>query len=106
MDAGEHFVARGQPLWSSADAACAERRLRCVRATEPPIVGHLADDISEVFADIRKALVLFDRGHVEAALWEWTFGFQTHWGRHAVSAIRALHSHLSENGWDDRPAGA
>ena len=77
-----------------------------VPPTEPTIVGDLVDDISDVFADVRKGIVLFDEGHLSAAHWEWTFGFQAHWGRHAVSAIRALHVHLSENGWENRATRA
>ena len=71
-----------------------------VPPTEEPTVGDLANDISEVFADARKGLLLFDRGYVAAAIWEWTWRFQNHWGRHAACAIRVLHAHFSENGWE------
>jgi hypothetical protein len=27
----------------------------------------------------------------EAAIWEWRFHFEWHWGDHAIDALRALH---------------
>jgi hypothetical protein len=37
-------------------------------------------------------------------IWEWEFGFETHWGEHATNAIRALYwllyNHI-ENKKDD-----
>lgn len=54
-------------------------------------VGDLADDLADVFADVAQGLRLFDRGHVDDAVWSWRFALGTHWGEHATSAIRVLH---------------
>jgi hypothetical protein len=68
-----------------------------VPAQEEPTVGDLADDIADIFNDVLEGLRCFDYGRVPDAVWEWAFGFQSHWGRHASSAIRTLHAYLAEN---------
>src|SRR5262245_3334354 len=40
------------------------------------------------------ALNKYRAGRRAQALWEWGFGFEHHWGRHAAGAIRALHCWL------------
>ncbi len=62
---------------------------------EEPMVGDLADDLVEMYRDLAVGLHLHDAGFVDDALWQWGFGFQTHWGEHASSAIRALHCYLA-----------
>ena len=71
-------------------------------ATNEAVLGDLADDVSDVFADVRHGLWLFDQGREREALGEWVWSFQKHWGEHAVSAIRALHIYLGEQQWNDR----
>ena len=68
-----------------------------VPSTEEPTIGDITDDISDIFRDVRKGLWYFERGRVADAAWEWAFGFQHHWGRHAACAIRTLHAYLAEN---------
>lgn len=52
----------------------------------------LADDLADIWRDLRSALDWLDSGADPAdVLWEWRFGFETHWGLHAVQALRALH---------------
>lgn len=53
--------------------------------------GSLTDDFLDIHHDLRRGLSLFDAGHEAAAVWEWQTSFDEHWGRHAVSALRALH---------------
>ena len=55
------------------------------------VMGDIADDLLDTYKDIRTGLLLFDRGDTTEALWQWTFLHRTHWGRHAVGAIFALH---------------
>ncbi|WKA60354.1 DUF5063 domain-containing protein [Planococcus shenhongbingii] len=57
-----------------------------------PLNGCLDDDITGIYSDIKNGLVLYEQGNVKEAVWEWKFGFEVHWGEHATSAIRALHS--------------
>ena len=64
---------------------------------EEPVIGDVADDIADVYRDVVKGLRLFDAGLFDDALWEWGFGFRTHWGKHATDAIRAIHLWLASN---------
>ena len=64
---------------------------------EEPVVGDVADDIADIYRDVITGLRLFDASLVDDALWEWGFGFRTHWGKHASSAIRVLHCWLASN---------
>lgn len=57
---------------------------------EPPVCGSLSDDLLDIYSDLRRGLVAYDAGHVGAAVWEWRFHFDHHWGDHAVDALRAL----------------
>ena len=59
---------------------------------ETPVNGCLDDDILGIYSDLKKGLLLYEQGHGIEAVWEWKFGLEVHWGEHATSAIRALHS--------------
>ena len=67
-----------------------------VQHPEEPVVGDLADDLADMYRDVATGLSLFEAGSVDDAIWQWGFNFQTHWGEHASSAIRALHHYLSQ----------
>lgn len=56
-----------------------------------PVAGSLADDVLDVYSDIRRGLALWDASQTQNAIWEWRFHFDIHWGDHAVDALRALH---------------
>src|SRR3954453_1129280 len=58
---------------------------------EPPVVGSLPDNLRDIYIDLRPGLGLFDEGHTDSAGWHWKLRFDTHWGDHAVDALRALH---------------
>jgi hypothetical protein len=55
----------------------------------------LADDLADIWRDLREGLSLLEQGHVAEAVWEWRNGFDTHWGHHLLSAQRAIHSQLT-----------
>ena len=57
-----------------------------------PVSGCLDDDILDIYRDIKSGLILYEQGKHTEAIWEWKVGFEIHWGEHATSAIRALHS--------------
>ena len=59
-----------------------------------PVHHSLADDLADIYRDLKGGLDLFDSGHVIEAVWEWRFSFRTHWGQHLTGARRALHSYL------------
>ena len=63
---------------------------------DPPRVGDLADDLVAIYGDVALGLYLHQAGRADDALWQWGFGFQSHWGQHASSAIRALHGYLAQ----------
>lgn len=64
-----------------------------IEDSDEPVVGDVADDLTDMYSDLIKGLWLLDHGHMHAAAWSWKFTFDAHWGRHAVSALRALHCH-------------
>ena len=55
------------------------------------VAGSLSDDLLDVYRDVRRGLALWESGHDASAIWEWRFSFESHWGDHAVDALRALH---------------
>jgi hypothetical protein len=58
---------------------------------DEPIAGSIAADLSEIRFDLQQGLAALERGPIEAVVWEWRFGFDHHWGRHLVDALRAIH---------------
>ena len=58
---------------------------------DQPVAGSLSDDLLDVHRDIRRGLALWESQHDANAIWEWRFSFESHWGDHAVDALRALH---------------
>ncbi|WP_106532558.1 DUF5063 domain-containing protein [Planomicrobium soli] len=67
---------------------------------ETQVNGCLEDDIIDIYSNIKIGLLLYEQGHSSEAVWEWKFGFEVHWGEHATSAIRALHSLIYKLGGD------
>jgi hypothetical protein len=63
-----------------------------VMPPEQSVTGDLADDLADIYGDLREGLSLEHAGHLPEAVAAWTFSFQHHWGRHAASAINALHN--------------
>ncbi|WP_424964067.1 DUF5063 domain-containing protein [Ekhidna sp.] len=58
------------------------------------VAGDLLDDLADMYADIKPNLDLIEHGRTaeqEHALWELKFFFETHWGKHAVDALRTLY---------------
>jgi hypothetical protein len=59
-----------------------------------PVCGDLVDDLGDIYRDIKRALVIFDLDTAAAkddAMWQLKFGFENHWGRHALGALMAIH---------------
>jgi hypothetical protein len=61
-------------------------------ASEVEVMGSLSDDLQDIYRDVRSGLLKWDRGEAGAALWEWRFNFEGHWGEHTTSALRALYA--------------
>jgi len=55
-----------------------------------PGVGDIADDLADIWRDLRGGLELYQKGNYAAAAWEWRESFNIHWGRHASRALYAF----------------
>lgn len=62
--------------------------------TEPsaPETSTLADELTDVYRDVRWGLRLWEEERYEEAVRAWRLGFSQHWGVHALDAVRALHA--------------
>ncbi len=61
--------------------------------------GDLLDDLTDIHADLRHGLTVWDRGTPQArteAVWHWRLMFKAHWGKHAVDALTVLHQLCTE----------
>jgi hypothetical protein len=63
-----------------------------------PVAGSLSDDLLDVYRDVRRGLALWEARQHANAIWEWRFFFESHWGDHAVDALRALHRACGQGG--------
>jgi hypothetical protein len=57
-----------------------------------PVTGSLADDLADIYRDLQDGFAALRNGATANALWQWKFGFETHWGKHAVEAMYALYN--------------
>jgi hypothetical protein len=65
---------------------------------EPDLcTGDLADDLADIWRDIRSGLDVYDAGHVDGAVHEWREHFCIHWGRHAARALNITEYWISRN---------
>ena len=67
---------------------------------QTPVCGSLSDDIADIYRDVVTGLREYQAGRRNAALREWGFLLQIHWGEHATGAIRALHRWLTVNSFE------
>jgi len=59
-----------------------------------PVCGDLVDDLGDIYQDVKRALLIFELDTPAAredAIWQLKFGFENHWGRHAIGALTAVH---------------
>lgn len=61
------------------------------RKSQKPVAGSLADDLTDVWRDMSQGLRALEAGSAwKDVAWEWRFGLDTHWGKHAAEALRVL----------------
>jgi hypothetical protein len=60
-----------------------------------PAFGVLADDLTDIYRDLKTCLVLFDEGKTAEALAQWRLNFLTNWGYHLAGAQHVLHSYFA-----------
>jgi hypothetical protein len=58
---------------------------------EEPTVGDLADDLLDIYSDVRTGLAHWNAGEFVHAAFHWKFTWGVHWGRHATGALQAMH---------------
>jgi hypothetical protein len=71
----------------------------------PEVTGDIIDDLSDLHDDLAAGLMEWRKGNPGEALWRWRFSFESHWGEHVTSALRAL---FALSAWHEVPwpAGA
>ncbi len=57
---------------------------------EEPVVADLADDLADIWKDVKRGLLLYDSGAPERAAWHSSNHYSFHWGHHATAALYAL----------------
>ena len=60
------------------------------------IPGSLADDIADIYGDLKEGLVRSEtqQAQPEDIIWSWRLLFYSHWGKHAIDALLAIHFRL------------
>jgi hypothetical protein len=62
--------------------------------SEGPVVGSLAENISDIYQDLKDFLILYQTGTSEVmndSLWECGLNFETFWGQKLLNSLRAIH---------------
>jgi hypothetical protein len=68
-----------------------------VTDSEGPVVGSLAENISDIYQDLKDFLILYQTGTSEImndALWECSLNFETFWGQKLLNSLRAIHKFI------------
>lgn len=68
------------------------------RTDNEAIYGSLADDIADIYRDLKNGLALRESNEVSAYIivFDWQFKYWSHWGKHAIDALRVIHFILEE----------
>jgi hypothetical protein len=65
--------------------------------TEGPVVCSLAEDMADIYQDMKNFLLLYQTGTKEVmndALWECRMNFENFWGQKLVNSLRAIHKFI------------
>ena len=63
-----------------------------VKSREKPIRWSISDDLADIWKDLKQGLLALETGTPEAdVVFHWRLEFTSHWGRHAVDALAAIH---------------
>lgn len=63
-----------------------------------PVTGSLADDLTDIYYDLKSGLVRQQRiGDSWATLRDWQSGYSLHWGQHLIDAERHLYTLTARN---------
>jgi hypothetical protein len=65
--------------------------------SEGPVVGSLAENISDIYQDLKDFLILYQTGTSEImndAIWECVLNFESFWGQKLLNSMRAMHNFI------------
>jgi hypothetical protein len=68
--------------------------------TDSASIADVAEDLADIYRDIKRGLAQYERGAHAAAAWEWSLHFHAHWGRNALAALSALHAWRSQQAFE------
>ena len=57
---------------------------------EENVCGSLSDDFGDIYKELKTGIMLYEKGYINNAFWNWKWSFENHWSYHAVDAMRAL----------------
>ncbi len=60
--------------------------------TQELTLGNAIDDLADIARDLSGVLWHMEQGAVNDAIWDFRFGYETHWGMHLHQLRRYLHS--------------
>lgn len=55
------------------------------------VVGDLHDDFLDIVQGLSAGIKEYENGCINNAIFDWKLGLDTHWGKHLVDALVALH---------------
>ena len=64
--------------------------------TSNAMMGDAVDDLADIYADLRGVAWLLENASPADAVWQFRFGYQSHWGRHLLNLRSYLHWKLYE----------
>lgn len=62
---------------------------------EDPITRDLSDDLADVYRDVSVGLDSVGEHIPDAVIGTWRFSFRSHWGMHAISAMRVIQTRIA-----------
>ena len=66
-------------------------------AEDSVVCGDIREDLSDIASDLKKGMLEYEEGRAGNAVFEWTFGFRSHFGRHMADVLRVLHILMTQN---------
>lgn len=66
-------------------------------AVDEPVMGMLSDDLADIYRELAIGLSNADQRHLDEACFDWSFGYRSHWARHAVNALAAIELYRTDN---------
>lgn len=87
--------------WTTVDAYLVDAAVGLPHRTSLPPADFtvnlsLADALADIWRHLKQGLTALHEGvPAEDVAWAWQFSFQTHWGAHAVEALRAIHAQVN-----------